>query len=63
MKKPFLLISVFALITLFSSCEKLFNKDEDAGTLSGDQSPMGEGKKTGKILWTATFTNVKTLDL
>jgi hypothetical protein len=42
MKKLFVLFAGIAMIVMLSSCEKLFNKDEDAGTLSGDQSPMGE---------------------
>lgn len=41
MKKLFVLLLGITMIVLCMSCEKLFNKD-DPGTLSGDQSPMGE---------------------
>jgi hypothetical protein len=42
MKKLFGILFSIAILVLCLSCEKLFNKDEDPGTLSGDQSAMGE---------------------
>lgn len=42
MKKPLILLLSIFLMVMCSSCEKLFNKDEDGATLGGDQSPMGE---------------------
>jgi hypothetical protein len=46
MKKVFLSLLSITLILLCVSCEDLFNKEEDAGTLVGDQSPMGEVGET-----------------
>lgn len=41
MKKLIGLLLSVTILVLCLSCEKLFNKDEDAGTLSGNQSTMG----------------------
>jgi hypothetical protein len=42
MKKFFLLFLGLAMLTVFCSCEKWFNKEEDPGELNGDPSPMAE---------------------
>jgi hypothetical protein len=68
MKKLFFSVFCLALIVLCMSCEDLFNKEEDAGTLGGDQSPMGEVGTTvssssaeiaGVSNFTATVTALK----
>jgi hypothetical protein len=54
MKKLIGLLLGITIMVLCLSCEKLFKKDEDAGTLSGEQSPMGE---VGTTVTSSSYEN------